>query len=368
MWPLSATAQRALALSHGMVPRAVAYGAFGTQEIPIDGGSVVSDGKSQVRRTATLSTSADLWPVDPRSVLAPFGTEIEVAYGIVLPGGVVYWVPLIRGMLTEASRERPIDANGQLPLTLVDRSARVAENRFTAPTQTVAGATVVTEIRRLIQETLGTSVPVTDYTGSAQVAAVLDIERDRWADGVEALADSISAEVFFDPEGNGVIRPQPQITDTPVWTVDTGELGVLISKAEKLAREGVYNGVVASGQRSDGTAPATATVWDTDPASPTYYLGTFGKKPRFYTSQMLTTVPQCESTAAALLARVKGMNAQISLTTLVNPALEAGDVILAHDAEEGTAQAHIIDKVTIPLSPAEAQPIETRSVDLPAES
>jgi len=368
VWPLSAPAQRALSQSHGMTVRATAYGAFGMQEIPIDGGSVVSDGKSQVRRTATLSTSANLWPVDPRSVLAPFGTEIQVDYGIVLTGGAVEWVPLIRGLLTEASRERPIDTNGQLPLTLVDRSARVAEDRFTAPVQTVSGATTVTEIRRLIQETLGVAVPVTDYTGSVQVAAVLDIERERWADGVEALANSISAEVFFDPQGNGIIRPQPLITDTRVWTVNSGEQGVLISKGEKLAREGVYNGVVASGQRSDGTAPATATVWDTDTESPTYYLGTFGRKPRFYTSQMLTTVPQCTATATALLARVKGMSAQISLTTLANPALEAGDVILAHDVEEGTAQAHIIDKVAVPLSPSDTQPIETRSVELPAES
>lgn len=356
-----------LTQSHTITVRAIAYGPYGTQEIPVSGGSVTSDSSSQVRRSASLVTPFDLWPVDPTSVLAPYGTEVLVEYGIGLPGGAIEWVPLIRGLLTEASRTLPVSSDGSVSINLVDRSARVAEDRLIAPSQTVAGATAVTEIRRLIQETLGTSVSVVDRTGSVQVAAQLDIERERWADGVEKLADSIAAEVYFDPQGNGVIRAQPQITDPAVWTVSTGDGGVLLGQGDKLGREQVYNGVVASGQRSDGTAPATATVWDTDPTSPTYYLGSFGKKPRFYVSPLLTTTLQCQTTAAALLARVRGMQAQVSLTTVVNPALEAGDVILLRNAEEGVVQAHVIDKVTVPLSPSEAQSIETRSRDLPAE-
>lgn len=367
MWPLSTVAQQTLVESHTISVRATAYGSFGAVDIPVGGGSITSDRSSQVRRSGTITTDPQLWPVDPQSVLSPLGTEIQVDYGIVTLGGAIEWVPLIRGLLTESSRTRPLNGDAAIPLSLVDRAARVAEDRLTAPTQTVSGATTVTEIRRLIQETLGLGVPVTDRTGSVQVAAVLDIERDRWADGVEVLADSIAAEVFFDPTGNGVIRAQPLITDAAVWQVSTGELGNLVSTGDKLTRDGVYNGVVASGQRSDGTAPVSATVWDDDPNSPTYYLGTFGRKVRFYSSPMLTTVGKCQTTAAALLARVKGMDAQVTLSTIVNPALEAGDVIVLRDTETGAVQAHILDKVTVPLSPGDAQPLETRSVDLPSE-
>lgn len=367
MWPLSTTAQQTITQSHTMTVRAIAYGPYGTQEIPVGGGSVVCDSTSQVRRTASLITSYDLWPVDPTSILAPYGTEIQVHYGIVLPSGGVEWVPLIRGMVTEASRSVPVSSDGSVPITLVDRSARVAESRFTAPVQTVAGATTVTEIRRLIQDAIGTSVAVVDTTGSTAVAAVLDIDRERWADGVERLADAIAAEVFFDAEGNGVIRPQSQITDTVRWVIATGMDGILVSKSDKLSRDGTYNGVVASGQRSDGTAPASSTVWDSDPASPTYYLGGFGKKPRFYTSPLLTTTGQCTATATAMLARVRGMAAQVTLAAIVNPGLESGDVILVRSKAEGTVEAHIVDKVTTPLAPDEAQQIETRSVELPSE-
>lgn len=368
MWTLSSRAAQALLQSRGMSVRATAYGQFGTMEIPISGGSVKSDAKSQVRRTASTSTNLSLWSRDPKAVLRPTGTEIQIDYGIVFPD-VTEWVPLIRGLLSSTTRQRPIPANGEFPLALVDRSARVAEDRLPGPVQTVSGALTVTEIRRLIQDTLGTSVAVVDRTGSAQVAPVLDIERERWADGVEKLADSIAAECFFDPQGVGVIRPQPQLTDAYVWRIASGAGGTLLSKEDNLSRESIYNGVVVTGERVDGTVPVTATVWDTDPNSPTYYLGAFGRKPRFYSNPQLTTVAQCQAAGAALLARVRGINNGTKITAMVNPALEAGDVILLDDAADGAAkELHILDTVEVPLSPTAAQQLETRSLNLPAET
>ena len=363
MWPLTTPAKLALAQSHSMTVRATAYGQFGTQEIPVGGGQVVSDAGSQVRRTATLDTSLALWPVDPRSIIQVTGTEIQVDYGIVIPGvAEPEWVPLIRGLVSKANRVRPIPTSGILPLQLVDRAAKVAQDKFTTPAQTVSGALTTAEIRRLIQESLGVDVAVVDRTGSVQVAPRLDIESERWADAVEKLADSLGAEVFFDPQGIGVIRFQPTLTDSPAWVVASGSGGALVERGDELDREGVYNGVIVTGERTDGTAPVTATVWDTDPASPTYYLGPFGRKPRRYSSPLLTTVAQCEAAGAAILARYKGSNAKVAISMIVNPALEAGDVITLQD--EGVSQVHIIDKVTVPLSPSGAQPLETRSLDL----
>jgi Domain of unknown function (DUF5047) len=364
VWPLSTRARQALVQSHGMAVRATAYGPYGTREIPVGGGSVTSDAGNQVRRTATLETDLSLWPVDPRSILAPLGTEIQLDYGIVLPGGATEWVPLIRGLVDKVNRERPYPRSGVMPLQLSDRALRVAEDRLTSPAQTVAGALVTVEIRRLIQETLGTSVAVTDLTGSTQVAPLLEIERERWADGVEKLADSIGAECFFDPQGSGVIRPQPTLSDPAVWTVDSGPQGLLVARGDELAREPTYSGVVARGERTDGTAPVQAIVWDTDPNSPTYYLGPFGRKPLFYSSPLLTTVAQCQTAGAALLARAKGKQAAPAISTIVNPALEAGDVVLLQD--DGRRQLLILDKVTVPLSPRDAQTLQARSLDLGA--
>lgn len=368
MGTLSTAASIAIGQSHQMTSRVTIYSSTsGTYpNLPISGGEVAVDGTSQVRRTATLTVHPAYWPATVTDLLAPFGSEALIEYGIVLPSGVTEWVPLGRFSLDSTSRQRPLSGDGAVAVKLVDRSQRVAEDRFEAPIQTVSGATVVAEIRRLIQDSIGTGVTVTDLTGSTQVAAQVEIDRERWKDGVEALADSIGAEVFFDVTGNGVIRLQPTLANSPVWTITTSATdSILLTATDTLTREGVYNKVVASGQRSDGTPPVYAAVADTDPTSPTLYGGPFGKKPRFYSSAFLTTVPQCTAAASALLERVRGTGVQIQLEQLVNPALDAGDVITVVQA--GGTTTHIIDKVNIPLGPDGTQKIETRSNDLPPE-
>jgi hypothetical protein len=367
-WPLSALAQDTLARSHAVTIRATVATAAGgiATDLPISGGSVTLDATSQVRGQATV-TIADptLWPAAPTDILSPLGSEMLLEYGIACPGSGIEWVPLGVFVLSEADRTRPVTSGGAITLSLVDRSQKVADDRFDAPVQVGGTGTYGAAITALIQQTLPT-VTVTDTTNNTTTAASLDIQRERWADGVEAMATAIAAECYADRQGNFVLRPQPTLDDAPAWSISSGQAGVLITKQEKATRELVYNRVVATGSRSDGTAPVWAGVSDTDPASPTVYGGSFGRKPRFYSSPLLTTVDQCTAAAAALLARVTGMQASVALTMVVNPAIDPGDVLVVHDA--GTVTALIVDKVTIPLAATDAQQIQTRSLDLPAES
>lgn len=366
MWTtLSARAQQALQRSHSIRIRGTAYGqSIGLlTNLPISGGEVVVDAGSQVRRSATIHiANPKMWPANPLDILSPFGNQLLIEYGIVLSRTETEWVPLIRGVIAQADRERSaVRGDGTVVLSLSDKSSLVAEDRFDAPTQTLSGFTTVAEITRLIQETLP-GVTVTDRTGSSQIAAVLEMERERWNEGVEKLSDSIGAETFADPVGGFVIRPQPQITDASVWTITSGRGGTLVSKNESLTREKVYNRVIAIGERVDGTAPVRSAVSDTDPNSPTVYGGAFGKKPRFYSSSLLTTTGMCTAAANSLLARVKGIQSSVTLQAVTHPGLEAGDVISLVD--EGRTQSHIIDRVTIPLSVKNAQTIASRTLDI----
>jgi len=363
MWSqLSVDARMALVESHGMTARATIYSpSFGVLQLPIAGGQVDQDATSQVRRTASILADPTYWPRSPQDLLAPYGSEALVEYGVVLRSGNIEWVPCGRLSLDETQRKRPLSGSADIECKLVDRSARVADDRLDAPAQTVAGATTVAEITRLIQATLTASVTVTDFTGSTQVAPTMEIARERWQ-AVEKLADAIGAEVFFDRYGQGVIRAQPTLTDAAVWQIQTGEFGNILSATDRLTREGVYNRVVVI-----GAGTATATVSDTDPASPTYYGGPFGKKSRYYSSQLLTTNPQCTTTATALLERARGTGVQVEHETLVNPALDPGDVITSVDTD-GVRRTHILDKVPIPLTPGGTQALGTRSNDLPPES
>lgn len=345
--------------------RAYSQGSGATSSLPVTSGSVVVDATSQVRRTATVGIGLDaFWPDDPFDILSPIGSELAVGYGIIIPGLGTEYIPLIRGPITSVRRTIPSSGESAMEVTVADRSSRVADYRFEQPTQTISGATTVAEITRLIQQAIP-GVGITDLTGSTKVAPVLDMERDRWADGIEKLADSISAEVFADPVGAFVIRTQPDVTNTPVWTVDAGNGGILLSENDDYSREQVYNRVVASGQRVDGTPPVYAVASDTNPNSPTYINGPFGIKTRFYASPLLTTVGQCQSAADTVLARVTGRHMNVSFTTVTNPALDAGDVLrlILGDRNE----VHIIDRVEIPLLPGTPQRIQTRALTLPEE-
>lgn len=369
MLTMSTRAASTIRDSHGILVYAAAItSASGVVDnLPVTSGSVVSDATSQVRRTATVGIGdSALWPADPLSILSPIGSELLISYGVVLQPGEVEYIQLIRGPITRVQRQVPA-AGGEdaLSITVADRSSKVAEARFDAPTQTIAGATTVAEIGRLITAVLP-NVAVIDLTGSTKLAPQMEMERERWTDGVEKLADSIGAEVFATPDGNFVIRAQPTVDTPPVWTLDAGDGGVLVGEDSEFSRDLTYNRVVASGQRVDGTPPVYAVASDNDPNSPTYISGPFGIKTRFFASPLLTTVPQCQSAADSMLARVTGNHMNVQFSTVCNPALEAGDVIRL--IFEGRDEVHIIDRVEIPFRPGDVQQIKTRSLTLPEET
>lgn len=370
MWNLSGDARKQLGASHTMDVRAlVTSPTFGTRYIPILDGAVEVDASSQVRRSATIVTDPNLWPISPNDLLTPFGAACQIEYGIVIPGQPEpEWVPQGLFSLDKSSRSRSASSTSSVTVKLVDQAQRVAESRFPTPQQTVSGATYVAEIARLIRAVLGATWPVIDLTGSTAVCPVMEMNRDRWGDGIEKLADAIGAEVFFDQTGATVIRPQPTLADAVVWYANTGPGGNILETQEEWNRDNVWNEWVVSGSRSDGTAPVTVTVADLNPTSPTYVNGNFGRKTRFYSTPLVTSAPQATVVGQAMLARSQGLACKVDLTLVVNPALDAGDVIGVKDADLGSG-VHIIDKVTIPLTPGSGQPLQTRSdIVLPSES
>ncbi|WHT21026.1 DUF5047 domain-containing protein [Crossiella sp. CA-258035] len=364
MQGLSVAATQTLPVSHGIAVRVSSKSPTqGTlYDVPVIDGVVSVDPGSQVRRTARLVLEPALWPVAPASHFSPISSRIFIEYGIQLPWGDLEWIPVFTGRVQTAKRSN----DGAVELTAADLSRLVAEDRLDSPGQTVTSATKVAEITRLIQETIPGQV-VIDQTGSTAACPQIQIERERWSDGVEKIADSLGAEVFCDPLGRFVIRPQPTLDGPAVWGINCGDDGTLLELSEETTRERVYNRVIAMGQRSDDTPPVRAVVSDTDPESPTFYGGAFGKKPRFYSSPLLTTVAQCTDTATSILNRAKGIDGSISLDAVCNPALDSGDIVSVR-YRDGSVGLHIIDALEIPLSINGVQRILTRTVELPGES
>jgi len=171
---------------------------------------------------------------------------------------------------------------------------------------------------------------------------------------LQQLAYSRGKIMYWDYRGILVVQSLPSLA-TPVWTAAAGTGGVLISASDTLTRDGIYNAVIATGDGGATGTPPVAIAYDSNPDSPTYYYGPFGKVPYHLSSSLLTTAAQAASAAAMVLARTIGLPYQADFTAVPNPALEPLDAI----AMDGTG-VHSLQQLTIPLTAAEPMTGTTR--------
>lgn len=341
---------------------------YASSGLPVVIGATVNvDGSQHVRRTLTCTIAApDLTPHTAADLLTPYGTELRVWRGIEFPNKVEY-CPLGVFVIQEPEDTQSGSAGASgVTITAADRASYIADARLIGTVQSKPG-TVVAEIRRLVADAVPAHVPamVDETRDRTPCPAMVYDDRDRAA-AIDKLAASIGAELVFTVGGVPTLRRVPALSDPIAWTVNAGASGVLLEAKTSVSREHIANAVVASGSSLDGGATVTATAYDTNPDSPTRWGGRFGKKPAFFSSPVLTTVAQCQWAATSRLSQYVGAGWTLSLTTLPNPALTDGDVLLIRLPDGRTAR-HIVDTLSIGLDPTAAMPIGTRSLDLPID-
>ncbi|TDD98893.1 DUF5047 domain-containing protein [Jiangella asiatica] len=325
----------------------------GTQ-IKILGGNVVSDGTADVRASLDLTTEPALWPNDHTDVLAPYGQELFVRRGIEFGDRHVEWVSL--GYFRVESPAQDAAPLGEVEVTAKDRMAAIVDGRLVAPVQFALGTTLQEAFEQLILDVYPSAVIDADFDMTSVVFnRNMVAEEDRYA-FLRDLADAMAKDFYVDYRGIFVVKDRPDPAE-PVFEVNAGRNGVLVEMSRELTREGVYNGVVATGEGADQTVPVRALAVDDDPASPTYWHGvnqyglTFGKVPRFYSSQFLTTTQQAQAAAAKMLRDNLGLPFSLDLAAVPNPALEPFDPVrvLTRDHD----YIHTLQTVTIPLTAGE---------------
>ncbi len=242
------------------------------------------------------------------------------------------------------------DDFGNLSLTGVGLESYIIDARFLQPRTPPYGVSTIGQIQDLIKEVLPSAVVVAECSRNKIVQATAPWERERW-DAIDALANSIDAEVYCDYRGYFVIRDIPSLSTTsPVYLFHTGDDGgTLTSRTPKRTRDRVYNAVSVTGQSSDPNVPPVwGWAYDSDLTSPTYYYGDFGQVPRFYTSQFFTTSQQCIDYAARLLQESLSANRALSFTALPVTFLEVGDVIEVV-LKSGEVDKRILQKISFGL-------------------
>lgn len=321
------------------------------------GGSVPVDRAQAIRRTCTV-TVADpaLIPRTPSDQLATYGAQLRISSGVDYGDGTQELVPLGVFRLDDVGG----DVNdGPVTLSGKDLSAIVADDKFTAPY--TASGTVVAAVTALIQRSIPGAAVISMIVDQGIGKRTYDVEADPWA-GCQEIAAGAGAEVYCNPDGVFVIAVLPDLaTATPVWDIEAAEGGVYISANRAMSSSGVNNGVLARGENTaENVAPVSYLAVDGDPNSPTYWAGPFGRRPMFYTSSTLTTTSACQNAATLKLAQAKAPNATGDISSLPNPALEAGDVLRVRHAD-GSRELHQAASFSVPLDLGGSFPISTIS-------
>lgn len=321
-------------------------------------GTVTVDRTRDVRRTITTELTdptGTLTPADATDLLSPFGNELHAFRGVEFLDGTTELVPL--GVFRLDDFDVGDGPDGiTISLQGSDRSVVVQRARWESTYVIPSGTATETAIETLLSDRYPDVITNLPTMGATTPRVVLDgTEGDPWRDAVN-LARAAGWELFLDGGGTVVAATTSTPDGTPDVTYTEGDQAVLLDLSRKVSTAAsVYNGVIATAENTELPAPLRAVAWDDDPGSPTYYLGKFGKVPRRWSTPLVTSQGQLDQAAQSMLDGLLGANEDVSFRQVVNPALDANDVVEVTRTRAGLDAVRVVlDVVTIPLSPQDA--------------
>lgn len=330
----------------------------------LDGGSVTVDGTAAVRRMASSIglSSQSLVPrlagdlLDPRA-----GNRLRLSRGIALspqaPSNEPEWIPLGTFLLSDPQMA---EDNGGLKITVTgyDLSQIVARNAWIGPYST--SGSVASVIGAMVADRAPALTVVCSGTGPTLGSMSFGLGasssgNDPWAD-VTTVAAQASWQVAPNPLGVITAGPIPSAALNPsVWTFSDADPDCTVTAWQRdLSDSDTYTGVLITSENTGNGTSGSSTVlssllWDTDPNSPTYYLGPYGKKPKLVSLPGLTVQADADAAAVTQLATLKGLTEIVTITAAPNPALDVGDVITATRSTLAISANYVISAISQPL-------------------
>lgn len=322
------------------------------ESIPVEDGTLVVDGEQPIPGELRIVVPAGIrrqWiPTDPLHPLAPFGQRLYVERGIEYLDGDTEYLGLGWFLITGAAPD-PLGQGTQVTAQSLERL--LADDRIATPIQPKAGATLFSEVERLVSGRL----PVDELPAALTnrtVPADVTWEQDR-LNALGTILAAWPARARVNDEGLlELLAPVPEWHNIgpAVHQLATGERGVVAEWSSDVEREQLYNGVFVSGREAvSDKKQVRGYAWDSDETSPTYYLGPFGRRAFEYASPLLTTVAQCNAAAATMLSK-RLRRTRVAVVSMVpDPRLELDDVVeVATPTVEGIGR---VSGVALPLRP-----------------
>ncbi len=362
----------------------------------------IIDGSVTIDKRSPIRSRFELKLIDPTGLLVPehtvddvlsiFGNEMQIWRGIAYEDGTDPEYVLLGTF--RISKVVPTDAgDGGVTIAVsgYDRARTISRNvvEWYWPNHTDAypfgGDTFAELVRPLLEDRYpgirfrddldywisqqnDTSV-VLGQTGNTG-AIYLQDGQDPWGFSVD-LAKAMGCELFQQRNGLFVWQRDPAYHLTlpkhpdVAYDFTEGDDAVFTEATRTLDDEKGFNSYVVVGTgtsaatvplRSDMDADGTlgTATEDTDPSSPTFVDGPYGRVLSVVTSSYMVTKQQVDDYAQLLLRSTVGVQESVELPMMVNPALDPDDVVSVTRDRIGIDNVlYIIDSTTIPLQPTQ---------------
>lgn len=187
---------------------------------------------------------------------------------------------------------------------------------------------------------------------------------DRWK-VMTQLADTISCELFFRPDGTLTMKQYPDPTLDPIaWSFTQGSGGTLIKYAKSSNDSRIFNHIIVTGATIGGEPDSLASsvtgntvsevifaeAKNEDSGSPTN-IARIGDRVYPYQSDLFTTVAQAQDFADTMLRVASLEEYSMSFESLIIPWLNASDIVEIRQPEddEYTPNRFLLSNFTIPM-------------------
>jgi hypothetical protein len=288
-------------------------------QVPIVACSVDATLLTQDGRTASLVV--DQGVIDD-GLLDPLSDTVVIRTGV----SDVELVPIFTGRVDAHAA----GSDGDVTVACVSRAVELTRARFETPMSARPGALIRDEIQRLVQDVDPAWSVDVSVARPDRVPDSLLWEEDR-SGAVDELATSLNCILMPNRVGGFILVPSrfaEGANVTPVATLRDGENGVLVKIDSVKSRRDIANSVTVVVERTDGTSPIRITVRDTNPASPTFWGGVFGKQ----NVVLKLDSPSSTLEASVIASRVLRQSLAVARTWRITlphyPVLDPGDVIV----------------------------------------
>lgn len=294
--------------------------------LPISNWSITWDGAD----STLVQGKASLTVTDPTGRLAPWGfdeplsaagSRLLLTFRCGAEAVDLGWYTVADNEPTEQWRVVGpellwVSGGASIPVQADDLTLLVSDSGFIAPEAPPGGATVFSEVRRLLAGIC--PVIIADGVTDATVSASLVYKDDRLA-AVQDLARSVNAR--YRMTGDGSLEIYPLTKTAPVWTIQGGDGGALVSLNRKQSRADLINGVVSTSNDPSTEIQALAIIT----SGPLRWDGPLGRKIARHNA-IATTQEGVKKDAETYLANTATLKT-VSLKVMCkpHPGIQTGD-------------------------------------------